>query len=406
MSNIAPVDPARAAGIENRVGKVRWGYYVPYAANSFDSLKANVDALNYLSPYWYQIDAAGNLIASGAEVGERNKEAVVQLARSKGVKVLPMIKNSSTYAAFTPVLAEGAVRRKAVDRIVQEVQANNFDGIHIDFEGINAEDRAALTAFMADLAPRLRQAGRLVTQAVPAKDQERFTGWAGAYDYAALAPHNDLIVLMTYGYGTGVPQSTAPYPWVERSAAYAAGLVPANKLLLGLAWYGYDWNLTGGGVTALRHPEAVNLAVSNKAAVQFDSTVQTPHFTYDAASGEKHEVWFEDTRSNDAKMDLVFRYGLAGAAGWRMGHEDGGVWPLFRDRLGFRTWFLAEGATTPPYDTWILIQNPNPEPVTASVTFLKEAGAPVTVQYDLKPSSRFSIYANQVVPNSAFSTKI
>jgi hypothetical protein len=89
-----------------------------------------------------------------------------------------------------------------------------------------------------------------------------------------------------------------------------------------------------------------------------------------------------------------------------MGHEDPGVWSLFRDRLGFRTWYLAEGATTAPYDTWILIQNPNPTAVTATVTFLREAGEPVTQQYQVKASSRFSIYANQVLPNSAFSTRV
>lgn len=402
----ATADLATAADTATGIiGKVRWAYYVPYAANSLDSLKQHVGSLSHLSPYWYTLDGEGNVLTTGSEVNEANKEIVLQLARGRAVKVLPMLKNSATYADFTPVLARPELRKKVIDQLLVLVVANKFDGIHIDFEGISAEDRPHLTAFMANLAPVMRGAGKLVTQAVPAREQERTTGWAGAYDYAALAPYNDLIVVMTYGYGVGVPQSTSPFPWVERSISYAASQMSPQKVLLGLAWYGYDWNVSGGSAAPVRHVEAMTRAKTYNATVEYDDIVQTPHFSY-TADEQQHEVWFEDRRSNDAKMDLVFKYGLAGAAGWRMGHEDGGVWTSYKDRLGFQTWYLAEGATTPPYDTWVLIQNPNPYPVTTTVTFLKEDGANVMVRQDINAGTRFSIYANVVVPNAAFSTKV
>ena len=398
---IAPV--AAVSGVD--IGKVRWGYYVPYASTSLDSLKQNITSLNYLSPYWYTIDGNGDIITSDKEVDEKNRDVVLGLARANKVHLLPMIKNSAQYGDFTQVLANASVRQRAVDQIVDLVVTNKYDGIHIDFEGVNAEDRASLTAFMAVLAPKLRHEGKMVTQAVPAKDQERTTGWAGAYDYAALAPHNDLIVIMTYGYGVGVPQSTSPFPWVEASTAFAASQIPPYKVLLGLAWYGYDWNLTAGSVVPLRYADAMAAAKANNGTPAYDDNVQTAHFAY-SVSGQQHEVWYEDSRSNNAKIDLVFKYGLGGAAGWRMGHEDDGVWSAFRDRLAFRTWYLAEGATTRPYDTWILIQNPDLQPVNATVTFLKEDGTTAVVRQEIGASSRYSIYANQVVPNAAFSTKV
>ncbi|MBI2886266.1 MAG: hypothetical protein HYY02_03555 [Chloroflexi bacterium] len=398
---------SHAAGEDTMTGKVRWAYYVPYAANSLESLRRNVVHLTHLSPYWYQIDEEGNLISTGSqEVAERNREEVLRLARGNRVRVLPMIKNSATYAAFHPVLAEAELRKRAIDRIVGMTVEGGFEGAHIDFEGLDGADRPHLTTFMAELAAALRAAGKMVTQAVPAKDVERTTGWAGAYDYAALAPSNDLVVIMTYGYGTAVPQSTAPYPWVQRSTAFAASQIPPAKLLLGLAWYGYDWNRTAGSVTALRHVEALTRAQTYTAALRFDDATKTPTFTY-TADEQEHEVWFEDARSNDAKMDLVFQYGLAGAAGWRMGHEDPAVWPLYRDRLGFRTWYLAEGSTANPYHTWLLIQNPNSFPVDVDVTFLREnGGAPPVQKYTLRPNSRFSLFVNRVVPDAAFSTKV
>ncbi len=397
---------AAATGVRPAVGKVRWAYYVPYAPNSLNSLKEYANALDYLSPYWYQVAGEGNVLNSGSgEINETNRRQVLDLANAAGLRVVPMIKNRPQYGDFSAVLNDPALRAHAIEEVRRVIVDSDFPGAHIDFEGIKPEDRDALSSFMTDLAAVLRPMGRLVTQAVPAKDQERTTGWAGAYDYKALGQANDLIVLMTYGYGTGAPQSTSPYPWVEASAGYAASQIPADKLLLGLAWYGYDWNVSRGGVAALTFNEAAAHAQQYQANVEYDDRAQAAHYLYEAG-GDRHEAWFEDRRSNDAELDLVFRYGLAGAAGWRMGHEDSGVWNSFRDRLGYRTWYLAEGATTPPFDTWILLQNPNSYPITASLTFMKEDGTNTVQRYTLRAVSRLSIYANQVVPNSAFATRI
>ncbi|MSQ15467.1 MAG: hypothetical protein EXR50_06360 [Dehalococcoidia bacterium] len=390
----------------SRIGKIRWGYYVAYDRSSYVSLQANIKNLDYVSTYWYHMDGDGNLITSGDyTVADKNKDAVIALARQNGVKILPMVKNSATYDEFHNVLTEPGVRSRAVQNIVNMVVSGNFDGVNVDFEGMNSQDRDGLTAFMAELYPILKLKGKIVTQAVAGKDQERATGWAGPYDYAALGKYNDLVLLMTYGYGTGKPQSTSPFPWVERTVAFASTQIPAHKLILGLAWYGYDWNISSGALTSLRHSETADLIDIYKPAIVYDSNVEAPNFRY-VADGEQHEVWYEDKRSNEAKIELVSEYGLAGAGSWHIGHEDQEFWDVYNDRLGFRTWFLAEGATTPPFQTWVLLMNPNSYAVNARVTFMKERGETVAKQYKLPPTSRMNIFANQEVPNSAFSTKV
>src|SRR5713101_4262527 len=95
----------------SRIGKIRWGYYVAYDATSYDSLKANIKNLDYVSTYWYHIDGDGNLISSGdSTVADKNKDSVIALARQNGVKILPMVKNSATYDEFHNVLTEPGVR--------------------------------------------------------------------------------------------------------------------------------------------------------------------------------------------------------------------------------------------------------------------------------------------------------
>ena len=63
------------------------------------------------------------------------------------------------------------------------------------------------------------------------------------------------------------------------------------------------------------------------------------------------------------------------------------------------SWFLAEGATHGLFDTFILLSNPNPSPVTARVTYLLEDGRTFTRDAPLPASSRDTIWVNyETVP--------
>jgi uncharacterized protein (DUF1800 family) len=54
-------------------------------------------------------------------------------------------------------------------------------------------------------------------------------------------------------------------------------------------------------------------------------------------------------------------------------------------------WFLAEGATGPYFDLFVLIANPNAETAELEVTFLRDSGKPVVKTYKLAPRTRFTI---------------
>jgi hypothetical protein len=71
-----------------------------------------------------------------------------------------------------------------------------------------------------------------------------------------------------------------------------------------------------------------------------------------------------------------------------------------------KTWYFAEGSTSKPFDTWLLLQNPDPEPAVARVTYMLPNGGQHVAEYFLKPSSRTSIFLNSVVPDTEVSTRI
>jgi len=202
-------------------------------------------------------------------------------------------------------------------------------GIDIDVENVPGDLRPYYTALVEEAAAALKPNGVQLTVSVPAKVwNDTTSNWGGAFDYAALGRAADQVAIMAYDehtYGL-VPGPVASLPWVERVVAYATTQIPAEKILLGIPAYGYDW-VAGTRVVArgLSTGGAYNLAAQHGAAVQWDDAAQVPFFAY-TQDGVAHVVYFENGRSTAAKLDVVTRYGLGGIAIWRLGLNEAAIW--------------------------------------------------------------------------------
>ena len=67
-------------------------------------------------------------------------------------------------------------------------------------------------------------------------------------------------------------------------------------------------------------------------------------------------------------------------------------------------WYMAEGSTKAGFDSWILLQNPMGTPANVSVAFLTSQGQRKEISVAMPPTSRRSVYANQVIPDADIST--
>lgn len=70
------------------------------------------------------------------------------------------------------------------------------------------------------------------------------------------------------------------------------------------------------------------------------------------------------------------------------------------------TWYLAEGSTVPPFQTWILLLNPNSVAAAGTITFLNDDGTTVQQPFTAAPRSRLGVFANQVVENRSFAVRV
>jgi spore germination protein YaaH len=311
------------------------GYYpIDYPGDkvSYQSLEAHHPHIDSVAVFNYYLDAGGHLS------GEPDR-ALMEFARPNHVEVLALIHNMrggsfDRWAAHT-VLTEPTARARAVENVLGLVSGQDYSGVNVDLENVAPADAAGYTAFIKDLAHRLRPEGFLVSASVPAKvSDDPSHGWSGAFDYAGIGKYAEEVMIMTYDehWPGGKAGPVASIDWVERVIKYAVSRIPRKKILMGVAAYGYDWPAWGQG-RALPAAKALSHASARGVAIGWDEQAKVPTYTYHDGSSQR-VVYFENARSTAVKIDLAKGYGLRGIAIWRLGHEDPGIWRVIAERRG------------------------------------------------------------------------
>ncbi|MDD4839938.1 MAG: glycoside hydrolase family 18 protein [Clostridia bacterium] len=294
--------------------------------------------LSYLTPFSYQAKNDGTIslvpLTGITEIASENNNSLM-------MAVTNISNGQFSDQLAREILESKAVQNLLIDNIIAEAKrVGQFSDIHFDFEYMPADLRNAYTEFIAMATERLHKEGYLVSVALAPKTSANQQGqWYAAHDYKALGAIVDYVVLMTYewGYSGGPPMAVSPIGPVEKVVQYALTEMPADKILLGQNLYGYDWKLPyvpGGQFARAISPQfALSLARQYKVAIQYNMQAQAPYFFYTDADGIRHEVWFEDARSIQAKFDLIKRLKLRGISYWKLGLPFPQNWLLLEDNF-------------------------------------------------------------------------
>ncbi len=86
--------------------------------------------------------------------------------------------------------------------------------------------------------------------------------------------------------------------------------------------------------------------------------------------------------------------------GKREGHESTGTTSLSND------YFLAEGTSSWGFTTYVLVQNPNTQPVDVDITYMTTEGPVPHPRFSMPPNSRKTIRVNDYLPGKDFSTRV
>lgn len=222
--------------------------------------------------------------------------------------------------------------------------AYQFNGVNIDMETsgeTSQQVRNNLTEFMKDLKTHLDSKYSSVglsidTYASAAKNPQ-------LWDIPALAPHVDYIIVMAYDFHRSSSQKAGPVAplfggkelWDGDINNYLESfleVVPREKVILGIPFYGYEWQTTSRdsqshtfpntGTTASYSRVLSLLEKKEELDVQehWNETALSPYLSY-TEDGELYVLYYENSRSISYKLDYVNQLDLGGIAIWALGYE-------------------------------------------------------------------------------------
>ncbi|GAA0430863.1 glycoside hydrolase family 18 protein [Lentibacillus halophilus] len=295
--------------------------------------------LTYVSPFRYSVKENGTLT-------QLQDQTVLEAAKANNVSPMMVVTNfsqgemSSDLAAA--LLRNPDAQESLVTNLIKTMRDKGYAGVNFNFEYVYPEDRENYNNFLRRVVSELHPEGFLVSTALAPKESAQQQGLLyEAHDYQAHGEIVDFVILMTYewGWAGGRPRAIAPINKVRDVLDYAVTVIPRNKIMMGMPLYGRDWNVPweeGTLADTVSPKAAVQLARKYGATIQYDETAQSPFFSYVDEDGQKHEVWFEDARSVQAKYDTVMTYGLRGVSYWVLGMPFPQNWPVLQRNINVR----------------------------------------------------------------------
>lgn len=299
--------------------------FVPFYSgdlSSYQDVMQHKGAFNALAADAWDITGAGTLVGS-APAGANSR------ALGAGEPVYATVANIGASGfngkLMATILSTPKKSKSLQNAITNLVNSQGDTGAVLDIESVPPSSRNSYTSFVTALAKQMHALGRELWVVVPPDTGYKNESWNGAYDEAMLGQVADGIIVMAYdySYAGGKPGPIAPLPWVQQVLAYAVSQVPANRVLLGVDVYGYDWGKQGGVAVSL--PSVDSFIASHHIKPQWDTRDEAPWYTWKDSKGVTHTVYYENRQSTNAKLALATTYGIRGVAVWRAGLEDAPV---------------------------------------------------------------------------------
>lgn len=268
----------------------------------------------------------GSLLTAQGGLRLPRQEELLRLARR--YQVLPLLTVSNLgQGGFSPALAHTLLRREETgraltDNILKALETHGYRGLDLSFQYLYPFDREAYSGFARRLGETLHTAGYYFFCSLAPKTRATAdSSLCAGQDYAALGAAADRLILLAHGWGGAftAPQAIAPLDRVTAALDYARALLPEGKLLLSLSWGGCAWVLPwrqGDEARPMSAALAVDTAVSAGAEIRYDTTAQAPFFLCPRAGGKRRLIWYEDSRSLLARLELALNRGLAGVSLW------------------------------------------------------------------------------------------
>jgi spore germination protein YaaH len=280
--------------------------------------------------------------------GYTNYKRLLNKTINLGSKPLIITIMPESQTALISSISSPISRQKTISTLRNIINESGAYGINIDYEplgDISPTVRDNFTKFIMDLRAQVPDSQLSISTYASAASRPKI------WDLNALAPYTDYFVIMTYDYtmpGSDSAGPTSPLRGsgdlfehdIIKNIAEITRLVPSNKILLGIPFYGYQWNTVDstkysiaearGTVASL---DRIEQMLDNKTLeLIWDRNTLTP-YGIASHSGQISQIYFENQTSIRLKLEFVESAGLGGIAIWALGYEGNNswVWPTINE---------------------------------------------------------------------------
>lgn len=278
-----------------------------------------------------------------------NTASVVTVAKANGTKIHICATMFSSHATFW---GSSTAQNTFINNIITLLNNRQGNGVNIDFEGMGSTDKVPFTNFIANLNAALNAANPNYQLSICLYAVD----WSAVFDMPALNNQADFFTIMGYDYyysGSATAGPTAPlynfqptynYTLPKSITYYIKQGAPASKLLLGLPYYGREWETTTNlapSATTGSFTSSRTLAYINNNPTTYTTSIKkwegncySPWYVYQF-SGAWRQCWIDDIYSMGRKFDLVNQRGLGGIGIWALGYDNGmsSYWNLIQDKF-------------------------------------------------------------------------
>jgi len=306
--------------------------YLPYWVSADNLPWEYLDVVAWFSAEMAADGSLGNTHGWGGS----GSDAVIEAAHAAGAIVV-LSTTRFGGANLSQLLGDPAARSNAISNLVAAMIDGGGDGIDVDFEGLDVENRDDLVDFIIQLraAMDVAQPGSHLSLATPVVD------WDGSYDFDVLAENSDLLFIMGYAFAGSwsSPRPNAPLAasgqWGSHSLQWSAqdyiewgGIENASGIVMGLPLYGNQWRSSSGdiGADATEHLGSIFYSTCVERFAEhgrnWDSDSSTPWAAWQEGSVWR-QMWCEDDISIAMKAQMALDEGLGGFGFWALNYDDG-----------------------------------------------------------------------------------
>ncbi|HEX5466320.1 MAG TPA: cell wall-binding repeat-containing protein [Candidatus Limnocylindrales bacterium] len=345
----APLKPSQFA---HRLSAEMYGFLPYWEIDSGTDASLHYDLLTDIALYAVTLNGDGTINPGSngySTVTGPLADAIIAHAHAQGVRV-DLTVTSFGLAHNTAFFSDPTAQAMAVSAIATIVTERGVDGVDLDVENLHNADFPAYAAWVGKVRAALR--AKNPAARVSVATNANVSG--GQMAAAAIKAGADRAFLMGYAYRSSGSSPAGSISPLNRTgsglsltwslAEYASLGVPADRVLLGLPFYGMTWPTTSGAAHAPTDgsgyafiPRTDVGDIPAGTTIGYDSVEQSPWFAVqDPTTKAWSETYYDNGRSLRAKWALVVSHDLAGGGIWALGYERGqpGFWDAIAASFG------------------------------------------------------------------------